>query len=102
MTDTAVRPAPVTDDGPRLTDTDIAALLPILRGVDTVELKVTIPADAHRTTVRGPPICPVEAPPRQVYFFDTQDPQLNAAGVVVRARRSQGGRGDTVVKLRPV
>ena len=27
---------------------------------------------------------------------------LNQAGVVVRARRIQGGRGDTVVKLRPV
>ena len=45
---------------------------------------------------------PVEAQPRQVFFFDTPDLRLNQAGVVVRARRIQGGRGDTVVKLRPV
>jgi hypothetical protein len=37
-----------------------------------------------------------------VYFFDTPDLGLNQAGIVVRARRIQGGRGDTVVKLRPV
>ena len=39
---------------------------------------------------------------RQVYFFDTPNLDLNKAGVVVRARRIQGGAGDTVVKLRPV
>ncbi len=51
----------------------------------------------------GPlPLDPVEAQPRQVFFFDTPDLRLDAAGVVVRARRIQGGRGDTVIKLRPV
>jgi len=35
-------------------------------------------------------------------FFDTPDLALNRAGVVVRARRIQGGDADTVVKLRPV
>jgi len=45
---------------------------------------------------------PVEAQPRQAYFFDTTKFDLNQAGVVVRARRIQGGRADTVVKLRPV
>jgi hypothetical protein len=45
---------------------------------------------------------PVEAQPRQVYFFDTPDLQLVRAGLVVRARRIAGGKGDTVVKLRPV
>ena len=30
------------------------------------------------------------------------DLALNKAGLVVRARRTQGGRGDTVIKLRPV
>jgi hypothetical protein len=45
---------------------------------------------------------PLNATIRQVVFFDTPDLQLNRAGVVVRARRRQGGRGDTVVKLRPV
>nr|MBP6724811.1 hypothetical protein [Halioglobus sp.] len=45
---------------------------------------------------------PVEAQPRQAFFFDTPDLALNRAGVVVRARRIQGGGGDTVIKLRPV
>ena len=44
----------------------------------------------------------VEAQPRQAFFFDTPDLALNKAGVVVRARRIQGGDGDTVIKLRPV
>jgi hypothetical protein len=35
-------------------------------------------------------------------FFDTPDLALNAAGLVVRARRIQNDLGDTVVKLRPV
>ena len=44
----------------------------------------------------------MEAEPRQAFFFDTPDLTLDKAGLVVRARRIQGGRGDTVVKLRPV
>ena len=63
---------------------------------------MTVVPDQHRATVASLPIDPVEAQPRQVYFFDTPDLRLNQAGVVVRARRIQGGRGDTVVKLRPV
>ena len=74
----------------------------LIKGSDSVELKVTVPAAEHRATVAGLPMDPVEAQPRQVYFFDTPDLALNKAGVVVRARRIQGGRGDTVIKLRPV
>ena len=37
-----------------------------------------------------------------MFFFDTPGLDLFNAGVVVRARRIQGGGGDTVVKLRPV
>jgi hypothetical protein len=39
---------------------------------------------------------------RQVVFFDTPELALEKAGVVVRARRSQGRADDSVVKLRPV
>jgi hypothetical protein len=95
---TSTPPAPTR----ALTDQQFAELLPLLRGVDSTELKLTVPASAHRATIQGLPIDPVEAQPRQVYFFDTPDLALNAAGLVVRARRIQGGRGDTVVKLRPV
>ena len=63
---------------------------------------MTVVPDQHRATIASLPIDPVEAQPRQVFFFDTPDLRLNKAGVVVRARRIQGGRGDTVVKLRPV
>lgn len=86
----------------RLSDEDVAKILDLVKGSDSVELKLTIPQTSHRATVRGLPLDPVEAQPRQVFFFDTPDLALNKAGVVVRARRIQGGRGDTVVKLRPV
>jgi hypothetical protein len=86
----------------RLTDTQLAELMQLLKGADTAELKVSIPSDSHVATIRGLPIDPVEAQPRQVFFFDTPDLALNKAGVVVRARRIAGGRGDTVIKLRPI
>ena len=56
----------------------------------------------HRATVKSIGLDPVEAQPRQAFYFDTPDLALNRAGVVLRARRIQGGRADTVVKLRPV
>src|SRR3954447_965545 len=86
----------------RLTDTQLAQAMGLVKDADSVELKVTVPASAHRATIQGLPIDPVEAQPRQVFFFDTPDLALNNAGLVVRARRIQGGRADTVIKLRPV
>ena len=91
-----------TDETPRISDAQIVEIMRLLKGADTVELKVSIPTDAHRATIQGLPLDPVEAQPRQVWFFDTPDLALNQAGIVVRARRIQGGRGDTVIKLRPV
>ena len=90
------------DDGPRLSDADLASVMALIKDADTVELKVTVPAEAHRATIQGLPMDPVEAQPRQVFFFDTPELTLYDAGLVVRARRVQGGRGDTVIKLRPV
>ena len=89
-------------EAPRLSDAQIAEVMELLKDSDSVELKVTVPTTAHRATIRGLPLDPVEAQPRQVFFFDTPELALNDAGIVVRARRIQGGRGDTVVKLRPV
>jgi hypothetical protein len=91
-----------TESMTRLSDAQLGNVMGLLKGVDSVELKVSIAPDAHRATIRGLPVDPVEAQPRQVYFFDTPDLDLDRAGIVVRARRIQGGRGDTVVKLRPV
>ena len=97
---TSAAPEPAMEK--RLTDEQFRDLMQLVKGADSVELKLTVPADAHRATIQGLPMDPVEAQPRQVFFFDTPDLALNRAGVVVRARRIQGGRGDTVIKLRPV
>lgn len=86
----------------RLSDEQLTELMSLIKGAGSVELKVSVPTTAHRSTIQGLPLDPVEAQPRQVYFFDTPDLTLNKAGIVVRARRIQGGKGDTVVKLRPV
>ena len=62
---------------PILTDDQLQEVLVLLRGADSVELKLTIPDDARSRV-------------------------LDRAGVVVRARRIQDAAADTTVKLRPV
>jgi hypothetical protein len=100
MTTPSRTPARVA--APRLDDEALSEVVALLKGSDSAELKLSIPSPEQLSTIRGLPIDPVEAQPRQVFFFDTPDLALNKAGLVVRARRIQGGRGDTVVKLRPV
>jgi hypothetical protein len=96
------REAKQTSDGPAASSQDIGKMLELVKGSTSVELKMTVPDTSHRAAIRGLGFDPVEAQPRQAYFFDTPDLALNKAGMIVRARRIQGGRGDTVVKLRPV
>jgi hypothetical protein len=81
---------------------DLAKIFELTKMSTSIELKVTVPATGHRATIMSLKLDPVEAQPRQAFFFDTPNLDLFKAGVVVRARRIQGGRGDTVVKLRPV
>jgi hypothetical protein len=85
-----------------LDDKEVGDLLGLLRGADSVELKLTVPDLDHRSTISALNLDPLEAQIRQVFFFDTPDLALNAAGVVARARRIQGKAHDSVVKLRPV
>ncbi|HEU4956334.1 MAG TPA: hypothetical protein VFT40_01765 [Sphingomicrobium sp.] len=92
---------PQTSSDTRLSTEDAIAVMELLKGSNSVELKLMV-EDPARVTIRHLGFDPVEAQPRQVYFFDTPDLALNKAGVIVRARRRPGGRGDTVVKLRPV
>jgi hypothetical protein len=61
-----------------------------------------VPEPHQRSTVSALELDPLEAQIRQVFFFETPDLALDAAGVVVRARRIQGKTGDSIVKLRPV
>jgi hypothetical protein len=80
----------------------MADVFKLIKGASSVELKLSVPLTDQRATIKSIGLDPVEAQPRQAYFFDTPDLALNRAGVVVRARRIQGGDADTVIKLRPV
>jgi len=86
----------------RLSDDDVIRALGLAGGSDSVELKLTVPADHQRDTWMKLGLDPIEGQIRLVHFFDTPDLALNRAGVVVRARRVQGRVDDSVIKLRPV
>lgn len=81
---------------------ELQGLLEVVRDSDSVELKLTLPESARASAAAALGADPLDAQIRQVFFFDTPELALNAAGVVVRARRRQGEEADTVVKLRPV
>ena len=81
---------------------DLVELQRLVSDSDSIELKVTVPQRAQRATNRALGFDPLEAQIRQVFFFDTPNLDLNAAGVVARARRIQGKTHDSVIKLRPV
>jgi hypothetical protein len=85
-----------------LSDEDLKRLMDLIKGADSVELKLTIHESARADAARALGVDPLDSQMRQVFFFDTPDLALNAAGVVVRARRRENEEGDTVVKLRPV
>ena len=90
---------------PRLSDAQLQEMIGLLRGADTTELKLTVPDEGQkgwRSTVAALGMDPMDAFMRQVFFFDTPALDLDNAGVVVRARRTQGKPDDSVVKLRPV
>lgn len=91
----------MSGSAPRLVGEDLVRLLRLVKAADTVELKLTIPADSSRATGAAPGFDPLNAQVRQV-FFDTPDLRVKQAGLAVWARRIQGRRSDSVVKLRPV
>jgi hypothetical protein len=74
----------------------------LLAGVEALEIKATIPQrqialarDRYRLTARNDD-------ERYIYFFDTPQLDLLAAGIILRARRVVGGQHDSTVKFRPV
>ncbi len=87
---------------PRLTPEQLQEAFALMKRADSVELKLSVPESAHRSTLKALRIDPLDAQIRQVYFFDTPDLSLNKRGIVVRARRVQGKPSDSVVKLRPI
>jgi hypothetical protein len=84
------------------TSDELQQLVALVKEVDSVELKLTIPEAAQLTTARALGLDPLQAQIRQVFFLETPDLALDPLGLVVRARRSQKKGDDTVVKLRPV
>ena len=87
---------------PSLTDAQLGEMMSLLRGSDSVELKLTVPPAQQRAAIGELGLDALDAQIRQVVFFDTPDLALDKAGVVVRARRIQGRSGDSVIKLRPL
>ena len=98
--------APIRQRNPlhaqRLSAEDTIKVLDLLKGSTSVELKLTIPDREQGAVIKRLGFDPVEGQPQQTYFFDTPDLALNKAGLIVRARRLPGGKGDTAVKLRPI
>jgi len=94
--------AAATAPSPALNDEQLQKLVALIKDVDSVELKLTVPEPAQLTTARALGLDPLQAQMRQVFFFDTPELSLDKQGLVVRARRSQKKGDDTVVKLRPV
>ncbi|HET6691998.1 MAG TPA: hypothetical protein VFG74_14160 [Miltoncostaeaceae bacterium] len=92
----------MTAGNERLIGDKLAEVIGLLSEVDSVELKVTVPDSVRRSAVGALELDPLEGQLRQVWFFDTPELALERAGVVVRARRTQGRSDDSVVKLRPV
>ena len=91
-----------TTPGLARSDEELQEFIALLKDVDTVELKLTVPEPAQLSAIRSLDLDPLQAQIRQVFFFDTPELALDERGLVVRARRSQKKGDDTVVKLRPV
>jgi hypothetical protein len=87
---------------PTLTLEDLRTMMGLLKGADSVELKATLDESQVASAAAALDADPLDAQVRQVFFLDTPDLTLSDTGVVVRARRVQGKKADTVVKLRPV
>jgi hypothetical protein len=92
----------VAETNKTLSTEQTAEVLRLIRGADSVELKLSVPDADRRSAVAALDMDPLDAQIRQVVFFDTPDLILNTHGVVVRARRVQAKTGDSVVKLRPL
>jgi hypothetical protein len=91
-----------TEAPARLLTPELEEMLRLVGDADSVELKLTVPDEDRQSAALALGVDPLAARIRQVFFFDTPDLLLDQAGIVVRARRTQGAPDDTVVKLRPV
>ena len=88
--------------GAGMINEELLELRRLVKGADSIELKLTLPEHSYRSAAAALGVDPLEAQIRQVFFFDTPNLDLNKVGVVARARRVQGRDHDSVIKLRPV
>ena len=52
-----------------------------MRGADSIELSLTLPEHSYRSAAAALGVDPLDAPIRQVFWFDTADLDLNKAGL---------------------
>ncbi len=75
---------------------------PDIKGVQGVEIKVTIRPDQELQGLRALKLDEDSAEIRMIYFYDTAKLELYNAGVALRARLVKGDDDDSTVKIRPV
>ncbi|GHJ42875.1 hypothetical protein Cs7R123_02170 [Catellatospora sp. TT07R-123] len=81
--------------------TDAPADPAFLVACDTVELKAALAEGEGRDAAAALGLDLGAARTRQVYYLDTPCLKLEAAGLIVRIRRTGDGRADATVRLRP-
>jgi len=91
-----------TPSAPMRTDAEDAELTSLIKGADSVELKLTVPVSHRSAASAALGVDPLDGQIRQVFFFDTPGLAVYESGLVLRARRVQRKGDDSVVKLRPV
>ena len=72
-----------------MSDEQLAEVLELTKGADSVELKLTVPDSDQRSTVQALGIDPLDVQMRQVFFFDTPDLKLNAQASSFAAAESR-------------
>ena len=85
----------------RAPSVDTGLLHELVGGSDSVELKLLMPENEGRRTLTRLGIDLLDAQLREVFYLDTDNLALDAAGVIVRVRRTRYAKDDSVVKLRP-
>ena len=57
----------------QISDEDLEQMLALSAGADSVELKLTVPEQEHRSAIEALGLDPLDAQIRLVCFFDTPD-----------------------------
>jgi len=70
--------------------------------IGAIEIKLTARAKDEDEVLAALERADVDPERREIWFYDTPDLRLFESGLVLRARRIDGGADDSTVKLRPV